>query len=229
MTGSIGNLSFYYHKDHGFLVREKGGGRDGSLSPRTEENASELGEASRAGKLIRRGIRSSLHVTGDSQVSQRLTSVLSQVLRLDKTSRRGGRRVELGLTTPAGRTLLRSFAFEAALPFEQVLLAPVTYEPQTGSFVLSSFTPGQDLPYCGSATHVQLQGATIYADPATNSYTTFPTNRIVLRLDAGEQEIRLQALKLLHGNGFQLGAVSVVFFEEVNGELLEVRKHAGVV
>jgi hypothetical protein len=221
LTGSIGNLSFYHHKEYGYLARQKGGARRGKTSERTRENSNELGRASRTGKLIRRGLRAALHVSGDATVSQRLSGCLYRVLQHDTTSARGLRTVANGLENPEGRQLLRSFDFMKERPLEQVLLTAPVYT-ENGAFALNGFLPGRDLHWPAGATHVQLQGATVFIDTPADSYTAFGTNVLVLSRGGNMQDHFLEPVKAPIGNGFQLAAIGVVFLQEVSGELVAI-------
>lgn len=217
LTGSLGNLSFYYHKDYGYLVRQKGGARSGKVSARTQENGDELGAASRTGKLIRQGIRAGLQLQGDGTVSQRLTGRLYQVLRLDGTSARGERNVAEGLKTGAGKELLRSFAFVQDRPLERVLKTVPEYT-DAGVTVLKGFVPGRDLSYPSGATHVEIRCAAIAVDAARNSYRACAAEGVVVALDDAERDVVLHCAHT-GGGDFEVVVLGIAFLTEVNGAI----------
>lgn len=62
MVGRIGDLSFYFDKQHGYLVKTAGGPSKAQIKKResmrvVRENNSEFGRAPSYGGLLRRGIQ----------------------------------------------------------------------------------------------------------------------------------------------------------------------------
>jgi hypothetical protein len=226
LTGSLGNLSFYHDKQHGYLVREKGGSN--KLSARTRENAHELGEASRTGKLIRRAVRFGLGYTGDSTANQRLNSVLAKILRLDTVHPRGERTAATGVQTPEGRELLRAFVFDTERPASRMLHFPVEPADDAGNFALRHFVPVLHLSYPQAATHVQLRGATLFIDTAGDAFLAFGTAPVVAALTAQEQDLFLSPQQALPPEdarrGFRMEVISVVFLQESGGEWLPLEE-----
>lgn len=224
MTGQIGDLSFYFHKDYGYLARRKGGAKNGNISERTRENAQELGHASRTGKLIRRALRAGLHLSTDTTACQRLTKVLSAILKRDTASLRGERRVENGIADATSREQLKTFAFDENYPLHRILYRTVVYTETAGSFALAGFVPGQDLSHPQAATHVRLQAMTTRIDANHDQHAVWPTPAITLPLDHTAHDVLLQTEGVLPSGGLTLGLFSVMFLQEVNGELKELRE-----
>jgi hypothetical protein len=223
VSGKVGDLSFYHHKVYGELVRRKGGAKNGKIGERTRENATEFGNASRTGKLIRRGVRAGLGLTGDSTFSQRLNKQLMLILQRDMNGARGHRRVEAGFADPESPLLLRSFPFHEKHPLDRVLRVPASCS-SSGSFTITNFVPGQDLVFPAAATHVQLQGATLFADAAEDNYTTFSTLKVVLELNDQSQQVVLEPEAAPDGAGIRVAVLGIVFLQEVNGEKVVLRE-----
>jgi len=232
LTGSLGGLSFYHNKKYGYLVRSKGGGKGKKVSPRTRENAQELGHASRTGKLIRRSLRAGLAFTGDATVSQRLNRCLSQILRLDTRSGRGERKVALGLERAEGKQLLRSFDFIEGLPLEKVLHVQPVYDTEMKAFVLKGFKPGRDLLRVAGVTHVELRGAIVFVDTVGDTCSVDREGTTVMRIDAIEEDVVLctNAVPGSKVTGMRLEVFGVLFLQETSGELVGMESRcAGVV
>jgi hypothetical protein len=223
VSGKVGDLSFYHHKIYGELVRRKGGAKNGKIGERTRENATEFGNASRTGKLIRRGVRAALGLAGDTTVTQRLGKQLILVLQRDMTGVRGQRTVEAGFQHPESGSILRSFAFHEKHPLDRILRVPVSYS-SSGTITLNDFVAGRDLVFPAAATHVQLQGATLFADAAEDNYTTFATPKVVLALNDQSQQVVLEVEGAPDGTGCRVGVLGIVFLQDVNGEKVVLRE-----
>ena len=223
-TGSLGDLSFYYNKQHGYLVRTKGGGKGSKLSPRTRENGTEFGEASRVSKLIRHALNFSFRMKGDSTVQQRLNSCMRSLLRYDKTSARGKRNVAKALTDPEAMQELSRFAFYTDYPFTAVLHKKVKYDAPNRSFTLADFLADRDLNWPGRATHVQLWGTSLLFESHWDAHDEEPTEPVVLSRNSAVRDVVLTHEAHDGNREGMLQVMSVVFFEEVNGELVRLKE-----
>ena len=230
LKGSMGDLSFYFNKTYGYLVRAKGGPssekvkRDPQFA-RTRENASEFGGASKAGKLIRQAIRTALGVKGDSTVTQRLTQELMRIVHLDMVHERGQRTVTGGIGEPGAREFLRSLAFVKERHLDRVLKAETDYVPETGVFTFSQPLIKGDFNCPRAATHVVLQGATLFIDFATSGEVLFPTSSVLISLDDSEQTVMLSPAKVPVGQGVQLAILKVLFQQEQNGVFYDLKEN----
>ena len=229
LKGSMGDLSFYFNKTYGYLVRAKGGPssekvkRDPQFA-RTRENASEFGGASKAGKLIRQAIQAALHVKGDSTITQRLTQELMRIVHLDMVHERGQRTVTGGIGEHGARDLLRSLAFVKDRHLDRVLKMEVDYAPVSGVFSFSRPLTKTDFGAPAAATHAVLQGATLFIDFATSGEVLFPTSAVRISLDDSEQTVVLSPATIPGGQGLQLGVLKVVFQQEQNREFYDLKE-----
>ncbi len=108
-NGKIGDLVFY--KLNGKQVVRRIGKRTSAEIPRSQKRtATEFGQASGAGKILRRALEAECEATGDRYLYQRVTQLMLRIKDCDRQDN-GLRSVAGGLTTEEGRMLLRSFRF----------------------------------------------------------------------------------------------------------------------
>lgn len=123
-TGSIGNITFYKNRLHGYLVRKKTGvSRERIMTDpaykRTRENISEFARGGRATKLLRQVFASVRKFSTDSKVTPRMASAFMKVIKEDKINVRGERTVTAGNVA-----LLQGFTFNANAPLTRTFKAP---------------------------------------------------------------------------------------------------------
>ncbi|MGG5487592.1 hypothetical protein [Gaetbulibacter sp. PBL-D1] len=129
ISGTLDGINYYFIKGVGY-ARKAGGGfnskaiRTQPNMQRVRENASEFGHCSQVKKCLRLALMPFLHGYKDSTLHGRMMSLLTTVKALDLVSKRGFRRVGIGLQTAKGRTLLRQFAFT---PHHKLLEAVTKY------------------------------------------------------------------------------------------------------
>jgi hypothetical protein len=111
LTGSIDNLSFYYNKEYGMLVRRKGGPdservkRDPRFA-KTRARAEEFRQAVMAGKCLRISMYPLMRHVADAQLTARMNAAFVKVVQSDKKNPPGERSATMG---DAG--LLKGFEF----------------------------------------------------------------------------------------------------------------------
>ena len=95
IEGPLENLIFYRSK-FGILVRNKGTlnrkriAEDAAFK-RTRENNMEFGNATKAGKLLRRTVQAMDHDVFDSQLTPRLNQIMARIKSFDSIHERGER------------------------------------------------------------------------------------------------------------------------------------------
>ena len=226
--GSVGGVSFYHDKQHGFLVRGKGGAdskrikKDASFE-RFRENSGEFGMASRAGKLIRQALRSGFSFYSDKTITQRLTSCLLRIKDLDTLSVRGQRKVSAGLAEEEGRKLLSSLDFTSGIRLHQVLSAPIQSDMNSGTLLIQAFDPLEHLKAPKAATHVRFKALRTVVDFEGQRFQNYGSPAIDVSLNAAPSDVLLQ-----FGNGVVPGTelvfLGVLFLQEINGELYELEE-----
>jgi hypothetical protein len=235
ISGTIGNLSFYYDRIHGYLVRRKGGASKEKIKhdpvfERTRENNSEFALAQKAGKLIRTAVRMHLAVPRDSTIARRLAQRLLRIKALDTVSPRGERTVANGLNTSEGRELLSTVAFHEGCLLQDVLKRKIVFHAAGGTFSITQLDPATDFVRPAAATHVKVQAAAGLFDFANDRYTMTKTAAVELALNGVSHDLVLELAGMPEGNTggdtgtMSLQFVSVVFLQEQNGERYVLRE-----
>ena len=97
LEGTVGGIIFDKSK-YGYLVRSRGGISRQRIATearfaRTRENASEFGYASRAGKLLRLGVKAGCPGAEDGNTNARLAGRLMKIVQADAVNGRGQRQL----------------------------------------------------------------------------------------------------------------------------------------
>lgn len=223
VQGTLDDVNFY-KRGNRYFARLKGG-VDGSriaTDPkfrRTRENAAEFGVVARSAKTLRSALRGLIQGQTDGGVNNRLSKVLHQVKRYDLTSRRGERNVAAGLETEIGRQTLVGFNFNAAAPFEQVVAILPELNAATGVVTLPGLVPAKDFAAPPGATHFQVSMAWSKVNLTTGSFATVMETLPEAVIDLTAQDIVLSSSSIPAGEGRDLFALQVLFFQEMNGEM----------
>ena len=219
--GSIGDVTFAKTKD-GYQMREKNEVSAEAIATapsyqRTRENMAEFGRAGKAGKLLRRALRTLLLNTKDRLVTSRLTKAMMKVLKSDPVNARGLRTVSDG-----DMQLLKGFDFNINADLASTLYATyaATIDRATGVMTLEvpAMVPTAELVAPFGTTHYQIvcggaavdfDGESFTADTKQSPYlpwtaATAPS----LTLTANVPAASTLPLFLTAG---------VLFFQEVNG------------
>lgn len=221
IEGTLDDLTFYKGKD-GYLVRTKGGVSANRIKndpafARTRENGSEFGHCATSGKILRRAIINLSADAKDNRVTSRLTKVMSMVKNSDITSFRGERQVAIGLGTPEGRALLKSFDFNSNANLSSVLLSDFTLDPLTGEVTIIDVMPNHDLSTPGGSTHVSFNAGFLNLDFSSGEKELQVSPIVNLPINGIPTTVTLTPPAVPTGTGNQLYFLKVAFFQEVNG------------
>lgn len=174
-TGSIGNITFYKNRLHGYLVRKKTGvTRERIMTDpaykRTRENISEFARGGRATKLLRLAFASVLKFSTDSRVTPRMASVFMKVIKEDKINARGERTVTAGNVT-----LFEGFDFNAKAPLTKSFKAPfsASIDRATGRMTVDipEFAPDLMIIAPEAATHFRFKCVGTALDFDSNTFS----------------------------------------------------------
>lgn len=227
LEGTLNDLTFYKAQGN-YLVRTKGGVSKKRIMSdpafaRTRENFSEFSSNAKSGKLIRDSIGILLNRAKDPKLSSRMLQLLNQIKDLDNTSKRGKRKVSIGLNTPEGKAFLKGFDFNGKASLATVLHAPYTLDTATGVITIADFVSEQQLLFPEGATHVNLRSGMVKLDFETglfkNSYS--PDN--IIPLENTVATVVLTPGSVPSGSGFQLYLLLIEFYQEVNGTQYPLR------
>jgi hypothetical protein len=221
IEGTIEDLTFY-KKDGVNYVRRKSGVSKERIATdpnfeRTRENGSEFGHSANAGKMLRLAASAMVFRAKDSQLSSRMLKVMSQIKNLDATSNRGKRTVGLGITTAAGKLLLKGFDFNSNAPLKSVLFAPFLHDTATGIVKFTNLIPGEQLHFPQGATHFSLQCAYLVVDFETGISEIGYSNIENLQLNFTASSPALTPALVPTAVGTKVYLLMISFYQEVNG------------
>lgn len=235
--GKLGGLSFYHNKQYGYLVRQKGGpSREQVITSekfaRTRENAAEFSFAASTGKLIRLAVKAATGLSGDPNVSQRLTGTLIRMGKSDLSATRGMRNPTRVFDEPASRALLQSFAFYGTRPLSGIYGGRITCDTAAGSIVFVYDTSETLTPTNGTlapanefflvpkaATHVQIKATIAVLDFDKHSYSICRAPVYIAQLENVMPQVDFTCDLQSAGAGSRIGIVAIEFLQEKNGEL----------
>lgn len=231
-TGSVGDLNFYYTKNHGWLVRQKSSlsGKKFKTDPafeRARENGSNFGRASTSGKYLRHAFRELWLDLQDSNLCPRAVSVMHKIRQFDTVSNRGEFLTMTGLQNPESHRLLKGFSFNKGASTAQVMLRSYTTDITAGTIAIHGLIPSEELKAPRNATHVMFQSA-FGRFNFDAGYKVKNSEQHFLPLDDQPHDILLstEAVPSVE-NSIHVLVLKVVFYQEMNGELylLSKKKH----
>ncbi len=169
VTGTMDDLTFYHSRTEGYLVRrthrhESEKVKNSPQFARTMENATEFGRVTKVAALLRRLMGSSFKSCGDARMTSRLIGALHKVMKEDRTSLRGQRRVGPGMTEQEGKEILLGFDLNKTYPLDQILRSNRGVNLETG--VISIERATNMLQWPPTATHVRFKSAWVRMDTA---------------------------------------------------------------
>jgi hypothetical protein len=223
LTGTLGGLSFYHSSLDGFLVRQKSSldsarvRRDPAFI-RTRENASEFGNAVRAGTLLRRALRQALPLARDGRLNARMNRLMMRAKDFDVVNNRGERRAGEGFRHAEAVELLHGFEFNSRASLEQVLLRSFDTDPEGGIIRISGFQPATQIKWPADATHCSFEEVLTHVHFDTEkSVTEFSEAASFSRKDESIQDLNLAAAVVPMEEGIQLQLLLLQFVQEING------------
>jgi hypothetical protein len=195
IEGTLQDMTFYKTQD-GHLVKTKSGVSGNRIAndaafARTRENGAEFGSAAKAGKLLRNCTRVLIKSASDNRVTSRVTQMMYRIQLEDTTSPRGQRKVSVGIATPQGQDLVKSFNFNDKSVLGSILHKPYSVDTATGVITIADFTPLFDVEAVAGATHVKFAGAFASVNFETGESEIQYTNEEDLPIDETVTQITL--------------------------------------
>jgi hypothetical protein len=219
-TGSIGGVTGYKRNGKYCLKEKSGPSREQVLtSPRfkrTLENAKEFRRTTKAGKLVRGCLKNLTKgmKLADNEISGRLNSLLSKIVKSDPVHDRGERTVSKGQLE-----WLEDFAFRKETSFSSICtVCPAsTMDTDTGlmKVEICAFDPQQRINAPESATHfkVVVNGAAIDFEKERVDWNYKETSFMSLSEYVEEPILLEQTLKPRPGQAL-LQAIGIAFYRQ---------------
>lgn len=221
IKGTIGDITFSKTED-GYLAKEKTSldGKRIATDPafqRTRENNAEFGRAGKAGKLLRKAIRTLLQHAKDKRVTSRLTTEMMRVVKADTTSPRGLRNVIDGEAE-----LLQGFEFNRNATLGTTIYAPYTsvIDRVAGTLTvdLPSFNPAEQIAAPSGTTHYRIVSMGAEIDFENETFITDNKETAVLPWD-GTATAAISLANAVTANSTRplFLLLGIQFFQQVNG------------
>ena len=223
LTGTIGDINFYYRK--GVPVARKAGGGFNSeaikKSPkmkRVRENSSEFGLCSRAKKVFKNSLHPFLIHYKDPTLHGRMMRLFQEIKVCDVLSERGKRTVGNGLKSDAGRKLLLDFRITPKRDVASSLMGKITFDKDNYICRISEFNMEQ-FKFYGNASHFELRFGIVRMDFDTLSATTYMAKSRVIGKDFDSSTIALRSKDIPTEGGIKFAFLGICFYQEVSGQL----------
>lgn len=219
--GTLDNVTFYKTED-GLLVRKKSGVnkqriKNDAAFVRTRENCAEFANCAKCASTFRQTAAIMVNRARDSKLSSRIIKVFFAIKKLDTVNLRGERSVGQGLTTAAGKALLKNFDFNRHSNLHSVLAVPYVLNPSTSTITFDALNPLEALNFPEGATHFGLQNAVMHIDLiggtseiGYSEVLNYPiSNSIVTPV--------LTPSTIPTASGTKIYLLLITFYQEVNG------------
>ncbi len=221
IQGTVKGMTFYKTKD-GLLVRSKGGISKKRMNTdpafqRTRENNSEFGHNAKMGQLMRKSVAGMMSLAKDNRVSSRVAQSMSLVKNLDLDSKRGERKVWIGIEGTEGKQVLKGFDFNVNAPFHSVFRGQYDLDTTMGVVSISGFNPGSHLRIPQGATHASISSAVTLIDFEMDDYQTAFSPKFNFPTTDGLLDLTLLVSALPTGTGVKFFYILIEFFQELNG------------
>lgn len=218
LTGTLGGISFYHHKQYGYLARQKGGVnarriREDEAFARSRENSAAFGRASQCGRVVRRALRAWLH-GGDGSMVNRLTTAMLRALQADIHHSRGEQTVQDGAPEQ-----LAGFAFDVDAPLTRFMsLPPTTWDGGSGELQVA--VKPQGILFPTGATHVRLLTVVLAVDFEALTAATTVRDRMLMPLETETfAEVFVHPVDRTHAS-HALVVAGIEFYQEVSGKVV---------
>ena len=215
-TGRIGEMSFYYNKKYGYLVRKKGGPDKGQIKrmksfEEVRQNNSEFGEASSCNKLIRSAFEPLFSLSKDYDSSRRLQALIVDAIRADKNNPQGQRKLRV-----ENLAALSFFAISTNQPANKFFSLPIR-EKRVKNGLKITFRSQVPTLKKDNATYWQVVGIAARIDFEERSYTVEEKRTDMIRPTTRKKNFELQYK--FSGRGSDFYGLCICFYKEIDGKL----------
>lgn len=220
LEGAVGNMVFY-HTKNGNFARQKSTGKR-SLSDRVVENLSEFARAAQAGKLIRKSFAAIINDIKASDLTGRLSSELSMILKTDTVSPRGMRNfVEADMELLQGFELNPDKALTTAL--KEQFTADINRETGAMKVTIPALNPSKLIESSDAATHYKFTLAGASINFGNKDHLTVSTaSELLVIANQVNPALEMEVQAPVIGSNTLILALGLSFYQQVNGEDYQV-------
>lgn len=227
--GKLEGFSFYRTKD-GYIVRKSGGFKsdrlknDACYAP-CRKTAADFGACSKASKILKEALGDFLPPGNGKDMHLKRKELFTEIQKLDTAHPVGHRHPAHVIHTTEAKALIKGFDLVPGHTFARFLTGHRL--SVDGSVGFDSKLTTLILPK--AATHACVQSAWVRVDLYNDVHDTRCSPPVFVRNSTELKNIVLEPGGVPEGDGVDLYLLKVCFFEEVNGEMYEVRGSAVVI
>lgn len=188
---------------------------------RTRENGTEFGMVSRAGKLLRDGLKGFLRDVPTDELDLRVMRKLMDIKAQDTVSARGQRQVGVALgLKPA---LLGGLVLSSSCGLNRFVTCPPVVDRQTGTITLPDFPiacaprPATHVLLTGFRGHIDFSSAAETSASLQGGFSLSVSEEIVLSLDEAFENVVLALPEPEGTSGIEIWGMKIAFLQEING------------
>ena len=232
ITGTIDGMTFYQDGGENY-VKKAGGGFDGKAIKtkdsmvRVRENYTEFGHCASIKSVFMGALRPYLSKLKGRKLHSGMTSLFVQIKNFDPVSKRGERRVSLGLTTTDGHNLLLTYSYPERFTVDQVLGNRFQVDMTTLNCSCLDFDVS-GIAFPEYATHVGLLYGVVVMDFEGIQAKAFLADEYYIAKNDVNHSITLNPVNAPSGTGVRIAVMGVRFYQEVNGVKTKLEAKRGV-
>ncbi|WP_343307867.1 hypothetical protein AAHN97_12020 [Chitinophaga niabensis] len=213
LTGSLGEIVGYKRKGK-LCFRRKA--KHVRRSEATKESATDFGAASKAGKLIRQGVRQGLNIRTDHQLVNRLNKELLKVLYASSEQRgfRGFKREEIAA--------LAGFSFNKETRLDRLLnFRPKVVQSKEGLRIALPALTARDIRHAKNTTHIEIKVIAVGVNFNGGDYQDAVTDKVMIdfREPAAAKEL---ILPFKAGEEETIVVLQITAYHEWNGSMYKL-------
>ena len=203
ITGTFDDLSFYMSSGQN-LVREKGKSgitkkqfKENPIFDRIRQQGIEFGSCVKKSRTFRLLAKQFYDKAKEVSFAGRANKLLFEILEEDQKHKRGERKLEEGLATQEGKTLLLGFEANKTRPLQKVLKKKIYFEWNNNELTIKGLTTNKDLNWPETdANQVHFQLAIANWDYKNDKFENQYSEEIILDKKAQKVTIQLNTTPL---------------------------------
>lgn len=228
ITGTLDGISFY--ESGGKTIARRSGGpsakqmKTSRRLKRCRDNFQEFGVGAKAGKLLRITFKPLNNTSAGSNQVGYSNGIFKRIIQADNSAVPGKRQVATGLTTPAGKALLKGLHFNHLAPIAATLKAPININTATGKIEIKNLLPARDVVAPAGATHVVFKSAVAIINFTTGKTIMQAFNPVTIACTARTTNIIMSPSKMPpEKDGVTIFVVGIDFMQEINAVLYPLK------
>lgn len=220
LEGTLGGINYYFLEGEA-LARRSGGGftreaiKEHENMGRVRESNSEFAVCSKVNKVFKLAMEPLLSGYKDGTLHSRLMQLFLKIKDGDLRSEKGKRSVHHGISSEAGKQLLKDFIFTPQR--SHLFPCPHRFDWDTLTFEVKEFKVNQ-VKFPDGADYMEVVVGLIRFYFESLAYERIFSDPIVIARDFKGDSFEITFDEIPEGNGILFSAVRVSFYQTVNGK-----------